>query len=151
MFVTGFLQLKLPAIKIARNWLKASPDLSLSYTHSLSVSESEELLTQISAAQFTHLAVSSDLSQLAATTTSSHVLLINLPDYFEVLYTPHTLHSGAVQFFTHVKIVVCAWHFCILSIVRYFLLQVQKMFFLNVHSCVSMCYIETTVVGFLVW
>ncbi|CAI8051349.1 hypothetical protein GBAR_LOCUS28124, partial [Geodia barretti] len=62
--------------------------------------ESEELLTQISAAQFTHLAVASDLSQLAATTTSSHVLLINLPDYFEVFpghyhpqfLTPPSLH-----------------------------------------------------------
>ena len=91
--------------------------------------------------------MASDLSQLAATTTSSHVLLVNLPDYFEVLYTPHTLYSGAVQFFTHVKIVVCAWHFCILSQV-FFVPSTEFFFFLNVHSCVSMCYIETTVVGF---
>ena len=49
-----------------------------------SVTESEELLTQISTAQFTHLAVTSDLSQLAVATTSNHILLVNLTEYFEV-------------------------------------------------------------------
>lgn len=47
-------------------------------------SESEELLSQISTAQFTHLAVTSDLSQLSVTTHMNHVLLVNLSDYFEV-------------------------------------------------------------------
>ena len=51
---------------------------------SVSVTESEELLTQISTAQVTHLAVTSDLSQLAVATTSNHILLVKLTEYFEV-------------------------------------------------------------------
>ena len=54
-------------------------------------SESEELLSQISTAQFTHLSVTSDLSQLAVTTHMNHVLLVNLSDYFEVVYV-HEKH-----------------------------------------------------------
>ena len=53
------------------------------------LSESEELLAKISTTQFTHLAVTSDLSQLAVTTNSKHILLVNLPDYFEVILPMH--------------------------------------------------------------
>ena len=49
------------------------------------LSESEELLAKISTTQFTHLTVTSDLSQLAVTTNSKHILLVSLPDYFEVI------------------------------------------------------------------
>ena len=55
-------------------------------------SESEELLSQISTAQFTHLSVTSDLSQLAVTTHMNHVLLVNLSDYFEVVYVHVHVH-----------------------------------------------------------
>ena len=46
--------------------------------------ESEELLSQMSAAEFTHLAVTADHSQLTVTSYTNHVLFVNLPDYFEV-------------------------------------------------------------------
>ena len=53
-------------------------------------SVSEELLSQISTAQFTHVSVTSDLSQLAVTTHMNHVLLVHLSDYFEVrMYYMH--------------------------------------------------------------
>ena len=60
------------------------------YVHTPPIlSESEELLAKISTTQFTHLAVTSDLSQLAVTTNSKYILLVNLPDYFEVILPMH--------------------------------------------------------------
>ena len=46
--------------------------------------ESEELLSQVRSARIYHVAISPDLTHLVATTQDNHLLLVNLPDYFQV-------------------------------------------------------------------
>ena len=46
--------------------------------------ESEELLSQVRSARIYHVAISPDLIHLVATTQDNHLLLVNLPDYFQV-------------------------------------------------------------------
>ena len=46
--------------------------------------ESEELLSQVRSARIYHIAISPDLIHLVATTQDNHLLLVNLPDYFQV-------------------------------------------------------------------
>ena len=56
-----------------------------SFLHSSPLlTESEELLSQVRSARIYHVAISPDLTHLVATTQDNHLLLVNLPDYFQV-------------------------------------------------------------------
>ena len=46
--------------------------------------ESEELLSQVRSARTYHVAISPDLIHLVVATQNNHLLLVNLPDYFQV-------------------------------------------------------------------
>ena len=59
--------------------------------------ESEELLSKISSSHFIHTALSLDLSQLLVSTHNSHLLLISLPDYFQLF--PNHYHPRFISEF----------------------------------------------------
>ena len=46
--------------------------------------ESEELLSQVRSARTYHIDISPDLIHLVVATQDNHLLLVNLPDYFQV-------------------------------------------------------------------
>ena len=54
------------------------------FSPSLPSPDSEELLSTVLFSQFSSLSVSEDLSHFAAVNQEGHLLLINLPDYFQV-------------------------------------------------------------------
>ena len=56
------------------------------YTPLLSPSptDSEELLSSITSGSFKYVSVSVDLNQLTVATEDNNLILINLPDYFQV-------------------------------------------------------------------